>query len=268
MAPEFGISARKAADFWNEGASLAARTWPFRSVNPRCQNGRVHRLLHILSIALITAGVVALADVAATLLWQEPVSAAYGAYQQDRAGDRLSKLESEFDPGELGASGDEAARVRQLAERFEERIANGDPIGRLKVPSIGLDAVLMNGTDTGTLQKGPGRYPQTPLPGFGETTGIAGHRTTYLAPLRRINEIDDGDEVRVELPYATFSYVVEKHEIVDPRDVQIVYPVGYERVVLTACHPLYSAAQRWAVFARLKRIDTFAPSAKRRWDVL
>jgi sortase A len=52
--------------------------------------------------------------------------------------------------------------------------------------------------------------------------------------------------------------VVEKHEIVDPGDVEIIEPVGYERLVLTACHPLYSAAQRWAVFAKLERIDLFA----------
>ena len=114
----------------------------------------------------------------------------------------------------------------------------------------------MNGTDTSTLQKGPGRYPQTPLPGYGETTGIAGHRTTYLAPLRKINEIEDGDEIRVELPYGAFTYEVEKHEIVKPSDVEIVDPVGYERVVLTACHPLYSAAQRWAVFAKLTDVTT------------
>jgi len=54
--------------------------------------------------------------------------------------------------------------------------------------------------------------------------------------------------------------VVEKHEIVNPGDVQIINPVGIRGWVLTACHPLYSAAKRWAVFARLRRIDTFAPS--------
>jgi len=59
--------------------------------------------------------------------------------------------------------------------------------------------------------------------------------------------------------------VVQKHEIVRPSDVQIVYPVGYERVVLTACHPLYSAAQRWAVFAKLTDIDTFAISGEGDW---
>ena len=132
-----------------------------------------------------------LADVGATLLWEEPVSAAYNAYQQNRAADQLAEIESEFDASEDPGSTN-PAEVRRLAKRFEGKIENGDPIGRLKVPSIGLNVVLMNGTDTGTLQKGPGRYPQTALPGFGETTGIAGHRTTYAAPLRKINEIEDG----------------------------------------------------------------------------
>ena len=67
------------------------------------------------------------------------------------------------------------------------------------------------------------------------------------------------------MPYAAFTYEVEKHEIVDAEDVEIVDPVGYDRLVLTACHPLYSAAQRWAVFAKLTRIDTFAISGEGRW---
>lgn len=231
----------------------------------------MHRPLRIISTALITAGLVVLADAVLTLTWQEPVSAAYASLQQSRAGDELDELESEFDPGDvgqLGASASEAARARLLAERFQRTLEKGQPIGRVKIDSIGLDTVLMNGTDTSTLQKGPGRYPQTPLPGFGETTGIAGHRTTYLSPFRKINEIADGDEIRVELPYAAFTYEVQKHEIVAPSDVQIVNPVGYDRVVLTACHPLYSAAQRWAVFAKLTDIDTFAISGEGEWVVL
>ena len=158
-------------------------------------------------------------------------------------------------------------RAEVLAERFQGEIATGDAIGRLKIDRIGLSKVLFYGTDTGTLQKGPGVYPQTPLPGLGGTTGIAGHRTTYGAPFRHINEIRDGDEIRVELPYGVFTYEVEKHEIVAPSDVQIVNPVGYERIVLTACHPLYSAAQRWAVFARLVRIDSFAIAGEGSWPV-
>lgn len=218
---------------------------------------------------MITAGLVVLADAGLTLLWQEPVSAAYGSLQQNRAADQLADLESEFSTEVTGlADVADAARAEVLAERFQEQIEKGDPIGRIKIPSIGLDTVLMNGTDTATLQKGPGRYPQTPLPGLGGTTGIAGHRTTYLAPFRKINEVADGDEIRVELPYGTFTYVVEKHEIVEPSDVQIVDPVGYERVVLTACHPLYSAAQRYALFGRLTKIESFAVSGDGGWPVL
>lgn len=223
---------------------------------------RRHRIAHIVSTALITAGLVVLADAGLTVVWQEPVSAAYGSLQQSRAADELADLESGFSTEVAGLDDGAAAaaRARVLAERFQEQIKIGDPIGRIKVPGMGLDTVLFNGTDTATLQKGPGRYPQTPLPGLGGTTGIAGHRTTYLAPFRKINEVADGDEIRVELPYASFVYEVEKSEIVEPSDVQIVNPAGYERVVLTACHPLYSAAQRYALFGRLVRIESFAVS--------
>ena len=217
---------------------------------------RVHRPLRIISTALITAGLVVLADAALTLLWQEPVSAAYASLQQNKAGNQLADLESDFDSnvdGFLAAGASERTQARVLAQRFQKTIHNDEPIGRVKIPSIGLDIVLMNGTDTATLQKGPGRYPQTPLPGLGGTTGIAGHRTTYLAPFRKINEIEDGDEIRVELPYGAFTYEVQKHEIVDPSDVQIVDNVGYDRLVMTACHPLYSAAKRIVVSARLVR---------------
>ena len=227
----------------------------------------MHRLTRILSTALITAGLVVLLDAAATLLWQEPVSAAYGAIQQSRADGELADLTDDFLDSEAADVGDIAAdeRARVLAERFGREIEKGDAIGRIEIDSIGLSKVLMNGTDTGTLKSGPARYPTTPLPGEGGTTGIAGHRTTYGAPFRPINEIEDGDRIRVELPYAAFTYEVEKHEIVDPGDVEILDPVGYDRLVLTACHPLYSAAERFAVFARLTDVSTFAISGGGRW---
>ena len=239
-----------------------------RRLPPTAKITAVQRATRILSTALITAGLVILADAGLTLLWQEPVSAAYGALQQNRASDELADLEASFSTAGIDGDIDEEARAKILAKRFQDEIEKGDGIGRIVIDRIGLDKVLMNGTDTSTLQKGPGRYPQTPLPGEASTTGIAGHRTTYGAPFRRINEIRDGDEIRVELPYAAFTYEVEKHEIVDPSAVQIVDPVGYERLVLTACHPLYSAAQRYAVFARLTRVDTFAITGEGEWDVL
>ncbi|MSO40418.1 MAG: class E sortase [Solirubrobacterales bacterium] len=208
---------------------------------------------------MITAGLIVTLDAGLTLVWQEPVSAAYGAIQQARAGDELAELEQDFPTqGDLqainGVTG-EVARARALAKRFSPRISQGDAIGRIKIAGIGLDMVLLQGTDTATLQHGPGHYETTPYPGQAGTVGVAGHRTTYLAPFRKINEIEDGQEIELKIPYATFFYKVQKHEVVDPTDVQIVDPAGYQRLVLTACHPLYSAAQRWAVFARLRRIE-------------
>ncbi len=220
-------------------------------------------------MALITAGLVVLADAGLTVVWQEPLSAAYGSLKQGQARDDLDRLEAQFpNPEDLAAvSGitDPTERVRILADRFEERIEEGDAIGRIEIDRIDQNAVFLQGTETGTLQYGPGHYPKTSLPGQPGTVGIAGHRTTYLAPFRKINEIEDGDEIRLEMPYAAFTYEVTRHEIVDPGDVQILKPIDYDQLVLTACHPLYSAAQRWAVFARLTRIDTFAIGGEGIW---
>jgi sortase A len=229
----------------------------------------VHRPRHILATALITAGLLVMLDAGLTVLWQEPLSAAYGSLQQGKARDELDRLEAEFPTSEdlAAVSGvtESSERARILADRFEGRIKEGDAIGVIEIDRIGLNAVFLQGTGTGTLQNGPGHYPKTSLPGQPGTVAIAGHRTTYLAPFRHINEIEDGDEIRLELPYAAFTYVVEKHEIVDDSAVQIVDPVGYERLVLTACHPLHSAAQRWAIFAKLARVDSFGISGEGRW---
>ncbi|MGH6886946.1 MAG: class E sortase, partial [Geminicoccales bacterium] len=127
----------------------------------------------------------------------------------------------------------------------------GHAVGRIRIPAIDVDKVVVEGTDTASLRKGPGHYPGTVLPGRPGTTAIAGHRTTYGAPGRRIDEIERGDEIVVEMPYARFSYRFERSRIVDPSHVGVVRDVDHDRLVLTACHPLYSASQRYVVFARL-----------------
>jgi len=198
-----------------------------------------------------------------TLAWKEPISTIYGSIQQSKAGESLDALEQRFldRVDARPEESDEALsprRARALARIFEREVKTGEGIGRIAIPDIDLDTVFVEGTDTASLQKGPGRYPDTRFPGQGRTIGIAGHRTTYLAPFRKINEIDDGDEITLEMPYGTFTYRVQKHEIVDPYAIEIVDDVGYERLVLTACHPLYSAAQRWAVFARLTEVTATA----------
>jgi sortase A len=230
----------------------------------------VQRLTRIASIMLITAGLVVLADAGLTLVWQEPLSAAYGALKQGQAEDQLNQLESEYPtPADLAAIAGvrgTTAKARILADRFKPQLQRGRAIGRIKIDRIGLSIVVVQGTDTSSLQKGPGHYTNTPIPGQPGTVAIAGHRTTYLAPFRHIDQIRDGDEVRIEMPYGAFTYTVEKHEVVDPSDVGIIKPVGYPRLVLTACHPPYSAAHRYAIFAKLTRIDLFAVSGEGRWQ--
>ena len=225
------------------------------------------RLARIASVALITAGVFVLADVVVTLLYREPVSSVYGAIQQNAAEDQLAELESSYptaaDRRAIAGVADARTRVEILSRRFAARVGEGDAIGRIVVPAMdGLNTVVVQGTDTSSLRKGPGHYPQTPFPGEGGTVGIAGHRTTYLAPFRHIDSMERGDSIRLEMPYATLVYRVQQTRIVDPSDVGVVRPVGYERLVLSACHPLYSAAHRLIVFARLAR-TTLTKAARR-----
>jgi sortase A len=230
----------------------------------------VNRLARIVSIMLITAGIVVLADAGLTLVWQEPLSAAYGSIQQGQAEDELDELESEYptatDLAAIAGVEGTAAKARILADRFKPHLEEGRAIGRIEIDRIDLNMVVVQGTETGTLQKGPGHYAKTAIPGQPGTVAIAGHRTTYLAPFRDIDDIRDGDEIRVEMPYAAFTYTVEKHETVDPGDVGVIKPVGYERLVLTACHPPYSAAERYVISAKLSRIDLFAISGTGRWQ--
>jgi sortase A len=216
------------------------------------------RLGHILSIALITAGLVVLVDVGVTLAYREPVSSIYGSIKQGEAADQLKGIEAQYpsaaDRRAIARVRNTRRRIAILAQRFAGQTSSGEAIGRILAPAMdGLNIVVVQGTDTASLEKGPGHYPQTPFPGQGGTVGIAGHRTTYLAPFRHIDSMRRGDRIVLEMPYATFYYRVQKTAIVDPSDVGIVRNVGYDRLVLSACNPLYSAAQRYIVFARLIR---------------
>jgi sortase A len=117
--------------------------------------------------------------------------------------------------------------------------------------------VVVQGTSAGSefdlsadLAKGPGHYMNTPFPGLGGSVAIAGHRTTFGAWFRHIDEIRNGDFIDLEMPYATFHYKVQRHKIVVNTDWRIIRPQGYERLVLSACHPIYSASHRYIIFAR------------------
>jgi sortase A len=187
-------------------------------------------VLRFVASVMMVSGILLISDAAATLLWQEPVSAYFSQRQQ-------VKLEK--------ALVDPPARV------VRKEPLRGDALGKLLIPSIGVSEYVVEGTDADNLRKGPGHYPDTPLPGQRGTVAVAGHRTTYGAPFRKLNDLKRGDRIVFELPYGTFVYRVDKTQIVDDSALWVTRPVGHPQLVLTACHPLYSAAQRIVAFARL-----------------
>jgi sortase A len=146
-------------------------------------------------------------------------------------------------------------RVAFLARSLRRRLKSGDAAGRIKIPKINASFVVVKGTDTASLKKGPGFYDKTPFPGARGTAAIAGHRTTYLAPFRRIDRLSRGDDIEIDMPYATFHYRVERRRIVTPGSIWIINRVRYDRLVLSACHPLYSAAKRIVIFAKLVSVQ-------------
>jgi sortase A len=225
--------------------TTAARTSPVR------------RTLRALSTVMIVAGVILLADAGVTLVWQEPVSAVYAHFQQDRLSDRLEELEqAPLEPAEqraLERIPDPRRRLAFRARALGRRLDPGDPMGRIVMPAIGVSEVFVEGTEAGDLRTGPGHYPDTPLPGERGTVAIAGHRTTYGAPFRRVDQLERGDRIELRMPYGHFVYRVERTRIVEPTELSVTARVAYDRLVLSACHPLYSAAQRIIVFARLER---------------
>ena len=189
-------------------------------------------MLRFVASVMMVSGTLLIADAGVTLLWQEPVSAVVASRHQHELKTAF------FDP------------PRRVIRR---RPLEGDSIARLEISAIDLTDYVVEGTDLDSLRKGPGHYPETPLPGERGTAAIAGHRTTYGAPFRHIDELDRGDRIVVDMPDGRFVYRVEESKIVDDQDLSVLEPVGYRRLMLSACHPLYSAAQRIIVYARQVR---------------
>jgi sortase A len=218
-------------------------------------SGGMRRGLRALSSVLIVSGLLLIVDAALTVFWQEPLSYIYSRLQQGELEDGLAKLEDAgLNAGEtrlLAKLPNADRRIAFAARSLARRAKEGQPIGRVRLPRIGLETVMVQGTEAGTLRKGPGHYPDTPLPGVRGTVGVAGHRTTYGAPFRKVDKLRKGDTIEVQMPYATFTYEVEQTKIVAPTAVEVTRRVAYDRLILSACHPLYSAAQRIIVFAKL-----------------
>jgi sortase A len=183
-----------------------------------------------------------------TMFWGDPFTAASAARAQTTLRHELTRQRVIWRSG-AGAPRPETARER--ARAFRVGLREGDAVGVIAVPRLHLRMVVVEGTAASDLARGPGHYQITALPGLGGTVAIAGHRTTYLQPFRHLDRLRAGDQVYLEMPYGTFRYRVYAHDIVCDHDWSILRRRPFEKLVLSSCHPLYSATHRIVVFARL-----------------
>jgi sortase A len=217
------------------------------------------KLRRRLGTTLIVVGTLAIAYGAAVLFWRDPLTDLYTRYQQHKLAGELEHAWPDYkrdrlDPNFTGIAAGRAL-VAENAKDFQRRLRDGRPMGRLVIHRMGLRIIFVQGTNWAhDLSKGPGHYVQTSVPGLGKTTAIAGHRTTFGAPFRHIDRLRTGDPIVVELPYGIFRYRVLGHRVVKSNDWSIIRQRGFDQLVLSACHPLYSASHRWVVFARLAEV--------------
>jgi sortase A len=209
---------------------------------------------HRLGTLLLVIGIGVLAWTATVYLWKDPFTTAYTAYEQGRLESNLDRQfeswtpapEQVVRPGTPNPPRDDLTRE---AKRFRLASDDGDAVARLRVPRLGLSLVVVNGTNTSDLRRGPGRHRETFMPGEGELVYVAGHRTTYGAPFSDIDRLEAGDTISVELPYGSVEYRVTRHRIVDDNDLSVLESRDREELVLQACHPRFFASQRYLVYA-------------------
>jgi len=129
--------------------------------------------------------------------------------------------------------------------------SEGQPIGIIDIPKIGSNYVVVEGTSTDDLERGPGHYPGTSLPGNPGNAAIAGHRTTYLKPFYSLDQLAPGDPIYVTTFQGRFQYKVVDTLLVSPDDVAVLKPTALPILTLTTCNPRYSAETRMVVQASL-----------------
>jgi len=190
---------------------------------------RKGKILIIVGLSLIFAGLMALAGIYA-----------YIYYTDRKAASAQEELRRQWEEDPAPSEGGD--------------VSTGDGIARIISPRIGLDAIvveLWGLDDAENLKRGPGHIPTTAYPGQVGNCVISGHRTTYGAPFRHIEQLADGDEIVLVTAGNRYTYEVFDLRIVLPTDLEVLEQEGDPKLTLTACHPWYSAAQRIVVIARL-----------------
>lgn len=242
----------------------------------------MRRLVRLTGTLMVLAGVGTLAWALVVWRWEDPFTAVYTHFKQRELATAYAKRFEAFQPPARTTVSLAAERraVAREARRYRLASHRGDALGRLRIPRLALNLILVDGTDHDSLKRGPGRYagerqdltgvtgtpPKDFMPGEGQLVYVAGHRTTYLAPFSHIDRLRAGDPVTVELPYATFEYRIARTRIVRASDLAMLKSDGREVLVLQACHPRFFSSHRYLAYARPVRIiprggTPFTPAA-------
>lgn len=216
----------------------------------------MRRSLRLLGTVLALAGVLTLVWTFLVWQWQDPFTLLYTKWKQRGLVSQYERQARSFDADISGKSvAAERRSITRAAKRYRASAMRGQPIGRLRVPRMGVNMIVVNGTDSRSLKQGPGRDQRTFMPGENRLVYIAGHRTTYGAPFSKIESLRRGDRVTLEVPYATFVYAVTHHRIVRSTDLSVLRSPRHELLELQACHPRFFASHRYIAYARLTRVE-------------
>lgn len=229
----------------------------------------------IVGTGLISTGLGLLFFVFVTVAWGDPFTriSEHGAQEQ-----LARQFSARFDADTTALEQNvllDSRTTRAQARRYRRSLKKGEVSARLSIPKIGLKKYVVKGAGVPELKKGPGFYDETGFPGSGLPVAVAGHRTTHGAPFLNVDRLRPGDRIFLDMPYGRFEYQVTRTQIITPSDWSIV-DIGAvepnrrlgrrelrsgvcegtcEHLVMTACHPKYSARQRIAVFSRLVRVS-------------
>ncbi|MFK8026345.1 MAG: sortase [Ilumatobacter sp.] len=160
---------------------------------------------------------------------------------------------AEPDASEPAADVASAPAAVPVGEQVIPDLEDGDALARIEIPALGEEHIVVAGVDKNDLKKGPGHFPDTPLPGQLGNSAIAGHRTTYGEPFRNVDRLAPGDVIRVTTLNGAFTYRVTETQIVAPSDYQVVATSDptVASLTLVSCHPVFTARERIIVSAVL-----------------
>jgi sortase A len=138
--------------------------------------------------------------------------------------------------------------------------SEGDAIGEIRIPVIGINQVVVEGTNTQDLRKGPGHYIGTPLPGQVGNAAVAGHRTTYGHPFYNLDSVKVGDPIVLTTIQGIFVYDAVRTQVVSPDNTEVIKNAPGDLLTLTTCNPRFSASTRLVVTAVLAHSQLFPNS--------